>query len=175
MAKNTKQQLKNIERANIIRGKKDKQSIRPSSMGDGGMTKAAGVAGVPIGLDGRGGAAKKGREGVKEALGMAQFSTASMGRYDTYRKDEPKPKLKGKKRSFEDNLGTSTEEDRKRMKANIRIVADKADKKTRGVTNSLKAYAGIIPDAPDDSFKQKKGKGKVRSTEGSSKGKKGKK
>ena len=98
-----------------------------------------------------------------------------MGRYDTYRKDEPKPKLKGKKRSFEDNLGTSTEEDKKRMKANIRIVADKADKKARGVTNSLKAYAGIIPDAPDDSFKQKKGKGKARSTEGSSKGKKGKK
>ena len=47
------------------------------------------------------------------------------------------------------------------MKDQLRIVADKIDKKARGVTNSLAAYEGIIPDAPTDSFRQKKGKGKV--------------
>ena len=47
------------------------------------------------------------------------------------------------------------------MKAQLRIVADKADKKARGVTNSLASYEGILPDAPAGSFKQKKGKGKA--------------
>ena len=46
------------------------------------------------------------------------------------------------------------------MKAQLRIVVDKVDKKARGVTNSLAAYEGISPDGPADSFKQKKGKGK---------------
>ena len=44
------------------------------------------------------------------------------------------------------------------MKAQLRIVDDKVDKKRRGVTNSLKAYEGILPDAPGDSFKPKKGR-----------------
>jgi hypothetical protein len=43
------------------------------------------------------------------------------------------------------------------MKAQLRIVEDKISKKARGVTNSLAAYEGIIPDAPSDSFKKKKG------------------
>lgn len=46
------------------------------------------------------------------------------------------------------------------MKAQLRFVHDKADKKARGVTNSLASYEGIIPDAPSDSFKQRKGRGK---------------
>jgi hypothetical protein len=49
------------------------------------------------------------------------------------------------------------------MKAQIRIVKDKVDKKAAGVTNSLAPYAGILPDAPTDSFKKKKGKGKKSS------------
>lgn len=48
------------------------------------------------------------------------------------------------------------------MKAQMRIVTDKIDKKARGVTNSLSAYEGIIPDAPSDKFRQKKGKGKEK-------------
>lgn len=77
------------------------------------------------------------------------------------RKGEPERKLKGKKRSFRDNLmPSSTEKDL--MKSQLRIVADKVDKKKRGVTNSLAAYEGIIPDAPSDSFKVKKGKAKNR-------------
>jgi hypothetical protein len=44
------------------------------------------------------------------------------------------------------------------MKAQLRIVSDKIDKKARGVTNSLAAYEGIIPDAPSDTFKKRKGK-----------------
>ena len=46
------------------------------------------------------------------------------------------------------------------MKAQIRIVSDKISKKERGVTNSLAPYEGIIPDAPSDQFKKRKGKGK---------------
>ena len=38
-------------------------------------------------------------------------------------------------------------------------MADKVSKKERGVTNSLDAYEGIIPDAPENSFRKKKGKG----------------
>lgn len=49
------------------------------------------------------------------------------------------------------------------MKAQLRIVADKVDKKARGVTNSLAAYEGILPDAPTDAFRQRKGKGKEKS------------
>jgi hypothetical protein len=47
------------------------------------------------------------------------------------------------------------------MKAQLRIVEDKISKKARGVTNSLAAYEGIIPDAPSGEFKAKKGKGKI--------------
>lgn len=54
------------------------------------------------------------------------------------------------------------------MKAQIRIVADKLDKKLKGVTNSLAAYEGILPDAPSDSFRQKKGKGRAKPAAGSS-------
>ena len=66
------------------------------------------------------------------------------------------------------------------MKAQIRVVADKIEKKAKGVTNSLAAYegtvyiliyfsvrkakiksvsfcTGIIPDAPTDRFQKKKG------------------
>ena len=72
------------------------------------------------------------------------------------------------------------------MKAQLRIVDDKVDKKRRGVTNSLKAYEGILPDAPGDSFKPKKGRSsgggsggdmggaKKRKSSGSSKGSPGK-
>jgi regulator of ribosome biosynthesis len=159
VAKNTKQQIKNVERADVIRGKKENNKNRNSSMGEGGAgaNGQSLISGIPINLNNK--AMKRGKAGVKEALGMAQFSTASMGRYDEYRKDEPIPKLKGKKRSYVDNLG-SIDDDKKRMKSNIRIVEDKVSKKEKGVTNSLKAYEGIIPDAPQDSFKQKKGKGK---------------
>ena len=45
------------------------------------------------------------------------------------------------------------------MKQQLRIVEDKLQKKASGVTNSLKPYEGLLPDAPSDSFKQKKGKG----------------
>lgn len=81
------------------------------------------------------------------------------------RSGEPERKLKGKKRSFKDNF---SKDDNLNMKAQLRIVEDKVDKKARGVTNSLAPYEGILPDAPRDSFKQKKGHGKT-STEGKKK------
>ncbi len=45
------------------------------------------------------------------------------------------------------------------MKSQLRIVADDKVKKTkkRG-RNELKEYEGILPDVPENSFKQKKGK-----------------
>ena len=52
------------------------------------------------------------------------------------------------------------------MRAQLRIVADKVSKKEKGVTNSLAPYEGIIPDAPSDSFKKRKGKGKGMNSEG---------
>jgi hypothetical protein len=81
-------------------------------------------------------------------------------RFDELRPGEPARKLSGKKRSFRDNIGTSGS-DKDAMKSQLRFVADKADKKARGVTNSLASYEGIIPDAPGDSFRQRKGKGKA--------------
>ena len=82
-----------------------------------------------------------------------------MGRYDEKLKGEPAQKLRGKKRSFRDNMASGAD-DKKMMQDQIRFVADKADKKRRNVTNSLAAYEGILPDAPTDSFAKKKGKGK---------------
>jgi hypothetical protein len=76
------------------------------------------------------------------------------------RQGEPVRKIAGKKRAFRDNNDIASH-DMGIMKDQLRIVADKVDKKARGVTNSLAAYEGIIPDAPTDSFRQKKGKGKV--------------
>jgi hypothetical protein len=78
------------------------------------------------------------------------------------RHGEPERKIRGKKRSYADNFGIRGREN-EIMKSQMRIVADKVDKKARGVTNSLAAYEGIIPDAPGDSFKKKKGKGQERS------------
>ncbi len=114
------------------------------------------MPGIPIDMESK---KKRGKEGVRRALQLVQHSTASMGRFDEYREGEPTRKMKGKKRSFKDNVGSGA--DRDSMKAQLRIVEDKVDKKRRGVTNSLAAYEGIIPDAPSDSFRQKKGKGKV--------------
>jgi hypothetical protein len=51
------------------------------------------------------------------------------------------------------------------MKAQLRIVEDKLKKKRLGISNSLAPYEGILPDAPSDSFRQKKGKGKSINSE----------
>jgi hypothetical protein len=56
------------------------------------------------------------------------------------------------------------------MKAQLRIVEDKLSKKARHVTNSLAPYEGILPDAPTDAFRQKKGRGKVTGKAASSGG-----
>lgn len=47
------------------------------------------------------------------------------------------------------------------MKAQLRVLDDKAEKRRKGVTNSLAAYEGIIPDAASGSFRAKKGKAKA--------------
>lgn len=61
------------------------------------------------------------------------------------------------------------------MKAQLRIVSDKLSKKRSGVTNSLAPYEGILPDAPTEAFKQKKGKGKSINTVNKHKTKKSRK
>jgi hypothetical protein len=75
------------------------------------------------------------------------------------RAGEPARKIVGKKRSFRDNF-ISTIDEKAAMKSQLRFVTDKKDKKARGVTNSLAAYEGILPDAPGNSFKKSKGRGK---------------
>jgi regulator of ribosome biosynthesis len=140
VTKNNKQQLKNQRRNG---------SYTPES-----------VPGLPIDLINK--VKKRGKEGIKQALQLAQHSTASLGRFDEMRKGEPVRKVKGKKQSFRANI-LSSHDDIATMKSNLRIVNDKVEKKIKGVTNSLAAYEGIIPDAPTDKFKQKKGKGKVTS------------
>lgn len=147
--KNAKNQAANTSRA-LRKGGRSMSAVDrydPSS-----------VPGIPVDMTGEGKAkGKRGKAGLKNALQLAQLSTASMGRFDERREGEPAQRLAGKKRQFKDNI-SSVDADRKRMKAQIRIVADKVDKKARGVTNSLAAYEGIIPDAPTDSFKKKKGR-----------------
>ena len=60
------------------------------------------VPGIPLNVvDSK---AKRGKDGVREALKLTQFSTASMGRFDDARKGEPTKKMKGIKRSFRDNV-----------------------------------------------------------------------
>jgi hypothetical protein len=117
------------------------------------------LPGIPLGLQSGGKPLKRGKEGLKQALQLAQHSTASMGRFDELRKGEPSLKMKGRKRSFQDNFGDMGDE-KNNMQSQLRIVHDKVDKKKRGVTNSLASYEGILPDAPTDAFRQKKGKGK---------------
>ena len=138
VTKNNKQHLKNQRR-------------------NGSYTPAS-VPGLPIDLINKD--KKRGKEGIKQALQLAQHSTASLGRFDDMRKGEPARKVKGKKQSFRANI-LSSHDDIATMKSNLRIVHDKVEKKMKGITNSLAAYEGIIPDAPTDKFKQKKGKGKV--------------
>lgn len=85
------------------------------------------------------------------------FLLFSFDRFDEMRSGEPARKIVGKKRSFRDNF---VSDEKASMKSQLRFVTDKKDKKARGVTNSLAAYEGILPDAPSNSFKKAKGRGK---------------
>lgn len=189
--KNLKAQAGNLKRTGrlesssltVIRNKRDEdKGMRgKKGKGKGGFSSisvdsysAESVPGIPMDIHGK---EKKGKAGLKRSLELAQRSTASLGRFDTKRQDEPELKIKGLKRKFRDNnnIGNS---DKNTMHAQLRQVYDKVDKKARGVTNSLKAYEGILPDAPTDTFKKTKGKGQVHSdvkVKGGKKGKKGKK
>ena len=88
---------------------------------------SAEYAGIPRGLEKKD---LKGKAGVRKTLELVQQSTASMGRFDEKRQGEPTQKLSGKKRSYKVNIGSSGLADEKAsMKANIKISADKIDKK----------------------------------------------
>lgn len=155
VSKNEKQRIRNIERLEVGkgRGKKGKKGeVLSSSSFD-----PSEAAGIPLDMVKKNG--KRGKEGVRQALQLAQHSTASLGRYDEKRFGEPEKKIKGLKRKFSDNTSkTSLSNEKKAMKSQLRVVEDKIDKKARGVTNSLAAYEGIIPDAPTESFRARKGK-----------------
>jgi regulator of ribosome biosynthesis len=145
--KNEKQKQQNQSRALKAKGKNSGvSSYSPEA-----------VPGIPLELTGK--QEKRGKGGVKNALKLAQLSTASMGRFDNYRTGEPERKLSGNKRKFRDNFEALNSE-KDSMKAQIRFVEDKKSKREKGVTNSLSAYEGILPDAPSFSFNKGKGKGK---------------
>eukprot|EP01035_Chromulina_nebulosa_P017191 gene17191-22710_t len=124
------------------------------------------IPGIPLDVDNSD--KKRGKEGLKRTLQLVQHSTQSLGRFDDVREGEPTKKIKGKKRSFRDNL-SPVDYDKNNMKAQLRIVEDKIEKKAKGVTNSTTAYEGILPDAPTDTFKKKKGKLNSKSIENSKK------
>jgi regulator of ribosome biosynthesis len=157
--KNIKNQVQNQVRAGLFKGKLGgKKTYDPVS-----------VPGLPIDIDdSKSSSKRRGRDGVRRALELVQHSTQSMGRFDEMRRGEPKRQMQGRKRAFRDNLA-SLDSERAIMKSQIRIVEDKVQKKANGVTNSLKQYEGILPDAPSDSFKQTKGKNRVRKEGGGKK------
>jgi len=173
--KNAKNQLRNQGRAAAKLGK-----TLPAQLGRANASyDPEYVPGIPVDIAQRSGGKQRlqqrGKGGLKQALQLVQQSTASMGRFDEKRPGEPTLRLAGKKRAFRDNVGSSSSE-KASMSQQLRFVADKVDKKARGVTNSLASYDGILPDAPTDTFKQKKGKGKARSSvSAGAKGKKGRK
>lgn len=159
--KNEKQRAQNQARGQKAKGKgPNAPSYSPES-----------VPGIPLELTGK--QAKRGKSGVKNALKLTQMSTASMGRFDDYRTGEPERKLAGNKRKFRDNFGALGSE-KDSMRAQLRFVEDKKTKREKGVTNSLAAYEGILPDAPSNSFKKTKGKGKGTGPGGDKKKGKGK-
>jgi len=147
--KNQKNQIKNEFRAQKSKGGNKSASFDPVK-----------TPGIPLDMNTT--QNKRGKAGVKSALKLAQVSTASMGRFDNYRPGEPERKLSGNKRKFRDN-NESVDFERAAMKAQIRLIEDKVSKKAKGVTNSISAYEGILPDAPTLAFKKSKGKGKVQS------------
>lgn len=106
----------------------------------------------------------RGKENLQTALQLAQYSTQSLGRFDEARKGEPEKKLKGKKRAFRDNMDGTSKNEKDIMKSQIRIVTDAINKKQKRVSNNIDQYEGILPDAPSNSFKQKKGLMKHRSS-----------
>lgn len=120
---------------------------------------AAIVPGIPVELNQQK-QLKRGKSGLKKALELVQTSTASMGRYDEMRPGEPMRKLITKTKKNRHNGPSSFQEDKQLMKETLRFVTNKKEKKAKGITNSLAAYEGILPDAGEYRFKQKKGKGK---------------
>lgn len=153
-------EAKSDKKARVM--KETKKQVRNLTRGKNGKALSSSydskaVPGIPLDLVNK--EKKRGKEGVQRALQLVQHSTASMGRFDEARRGEPAKKIKGKKRSYKDNMSTNSE--KVFMQSQLRIVADKVDKKARGVTNSLAPYEGILPDAPTDRFRQRKGKGKV--------------
>lgn len=124
-------------------------------------TDPAVVPGIPVELNDSL-KQKRGKPGLKKALQLVQTSTASMGRYDEMRPGEPARKLITKTKKNRDNFEPIHSE-KQLMKDTLRFVTNKKEKKEKGITNSLAAYEGIIPDAPEFRFKKAKGKGKGKS------------
>ena len=97
-AQEKKQRQKKIEksqRRNVSRAMK-KQGVSTVA-----RYEPSAVPGIPVEMTGK---KKRGKEGLRHALQLAQHSTASMGVFDERREGEPERKIRGKKRSFRDNI-----------------------------------------------------------------------
>jgi regulator of ribosome biosynthesis len=107
-AEDKKKKLKKVEKnqkMNIVRamkksGKSQSQTIQ--------TYEPTTVPGIPVEMSGKG---KRGKEGLRRVLQLAQHSTASMGVFDERLSGEPERKVLGKKRQFRDNL-PSTDSDK---------------------------------------------------------------
>jgi regulator of ribosome biosynthesis len=162
---------KRIEKNKIARDKNLQRAERPERVKNGKKERknaalngsAESTPGIPVDMFKNDAPGKKtktlqrGKDGLKSALQLAQVSTQSLGRFDEMRPGEPVRKMAGKKRSFRDSM-TSTSGENAIMKSQLKIVNDKIHKKQKHVKNSVAEYEGILPDAPSNSFKQKKGK-----------------
>jgi len=163
---------KRVEKNKIARDKNLQRAERPERVKNGKKERknaalnnsASETPGIPLDMFQNGAATAKkgktlqrGKEGLNSALQLAQYSTQSLGRFDEMRPGEPTRKMAGKKRSFRDSM-TSTSGENSIMKSQLKIVNDKIQKKAKHVKNSVAEYEGILPDAPSNAFKQKKGK-----------------
>lgn len=105
------------------------------------------------------------KEELKNALQIVQHSSQSLGRFDKARIGEPDKKLSSRKRVFRDNF-QNLDNEKNVMKSQLRIVNDsllkKKMSKNRDNINSLLNYEGILPDAPENEFKNKKGRVRIK-------------
>lgn len=79
-----------------------------------------------------------------------------MGRFDDLRKGELVKRIHGKRQRLKSN--THIDAEKVTIKSVIRQVESRESQKQIGVTNSINAYEGVIPDAPEGLSKRTKGR-----------------
>lgn len=111
-----------------------RQQNNNMKQGRGDREKAVMPNGIPAELnkDKDGADGKKGKEGTKATLEKVQFSTASMGKFDTKRTNEPERKQKHIRTAHEPVVGKETQERERSLTVLNRILgSNEADAKRK--------------------------------------------